>query len=220
MKLKICKAYFRDSEIAQMENGKWKVKTFNFQLSTFNSEGGQTLVEAIVAIAIAVVIVTALVTLGIGTQRAANTSRNQNQNTRYGEETLEIIRSIRDLSIAGSIRGTTAYSCNPDCKFVDLFNRNLGATGLTFHLVRNGSCSGGVTCNQLCRDNAVYCTGQTNQISGGTIPYTRTIKIYDSGSLGGNDPYNKVLFVDVTITWTDSAGAHNSVSTTKFTTYR
>lgn len=203
------------------------------------SEAGQTLVEAIVAIAIAVVIVTALVTLGIGTQRAANTSRNQNQNTRYGEETIELLRSIRDLKKDNSIRSTSmsAFSCSSTntCKFSDLFSttnpspmQGTDTSGGYYFTLSDGPVTGGcvlgtVDCYQLTRDT----TGTFQAIPGTTI-YTRRIRIYDSGTpvtvtptpATPIDPSNKVKFVEVIIRWTDAAGNHDSVTTTKFTNFK
>lgn len=184
-------------------------------MKTINARG-QTLVEAIVAIAVAMVIVTAIVTLGIGTQRAANTSRNQNQNTRYGEEALELIRSIRDANLAASIK-STGLTCDPNCKFTDLFSAAnfLGVTPIYFTLAYNNvGCSGGtVACWQLTK----VASGTGLAISG-TI-YTRTIKMWDKAG-DATDPADKVKFVEATITWTDASGPHNSVTSTKLTNFK
>lgn len=192
----------------------------------FRSERGQTLIEALAAVAIAVIIITSLVTLGIATQRAASTSRNQNQNTRYGEETLELIRSIRDAKLAGSVRnGTTTlpYGCNSSssCSFADLYTSPYVGVApfyftLSSALVPGGCTAGGspVDCYQLSK----VTTGATALI-GSTI-YTRTIKIWDSGVLIDPDPEDKVKFVEVIITWTDQGGTHTSDTTTKLTNFK
>lgn len=207
---------------------KWKVKkTLNFQLSTFNSEGGQTLVEALAAVAVAVIIVTSLVTLGIATQRAASTSRNQNQNTKYGEETLELIRSIRDAKFSGSVRGVTAFACNTtnSCSFADLYTSPFVSPTsftpvyftLSSALVTAGCTSGvsSVDCYQLTK-----AAGSTPVQIGSTI-YSRAIKIWDSANTTDtNDPADKVKFVEVLITWSDQGGIHTSDTTTKLTNFK
>lgn len=211
----------RTSGKLKVQNGKLKTKkTLNFQLSTLNSEGGQTLIEALAAIAVAAIIVTALVTLGISTQRAANTSRNQNQNTLYGQETLELIRSVRDAKLPGSIRGVTALGCNStnSCTFTDLFSTNIGNSSLRFKLSAApvvGGCNGGTTaCYQLTVSNP-----SPDPI--GTTIYSRVIKVWDTNTTSHpTDPSNKVKFVEVTITWTDSAGTHESITSTKLTNFK
>ena len=65
--------------------------------STFRaSRGGQTLIEAMVAIAIAMLVVTALIGLGVRTIRAATISRNISVAASYAQQGIEAIRSIRD----------------------------------------------------------------------------------------------------------------------------
>lgn len=201
--------------------------------SLFN-QSGQTLVEAIVAIAIAVVLVTAVVALAIQTQRAAQTSRNQSQNTRYGEEALEKIRNIRDLNLTGSIRSTnmTSFTCfgTNTCKFSDLYSVTspspLAGTnasgGYYFILAYNATGCGGAGCWDLTRD-----TSGAFQTISGTI-YSQRIRVWDNGQTFAAqpnpalnpDPIDRVKFVEVTIRWTDAAGDHNSTATTKLTNFR
>jgi Tfp pilus assembly protein PilV len=197
------------------------------------SQEGQTLIEALAAIAVAVIIVTSLVTLGIATQRAASTSRNQNQNTRYGEETLEVIRSIRDAKLTGSIRNDTALGCNSttSCSFIDLFSINIGTSNLHyFKISSDGTTGAPVTVTNGCTTFTVSCyqliwvatstTPPTPDPIGTTI-YNRTIKVWDSGStLDANDPSDKVKFVEVSVTWSDQGGSHTSKTTTKLTNFK
>jgi type II secretory pathway pseudopilin PulG len=189
-------------------------------MKNLRSEKGQTLVEAIVAIAVAVIIVTSLVSLGIGTQRAANTSRNQNQNTRYGEETIEIVRSIRDANLPGAFNSLTTFSCNPGCRFSDLFSNTqfFGTSGIYFSLplaMTPGGCTGVVT---TCWELSVVGNNSPQPFQG---IYSRTIKISDSGNTTDPvDPAHKVKTVEVVISWTDAGGAHSSVTTTKLTNFR
>lgn len=195
-----------------------------YQLLTFNSEKGQTLIEALAAIAVAVIIVTSLVTLGIATQRAANTSRNQSQNTRYGEETLELIRSIRDAKLSGSVRGVTAFTCNStnSCSFADLYTSPyIGVTPYYFTLspglVTNGCTSGAgnVDCYQLTKNS------NSTPVQIGSTIYSRVIKVWDTGSTSDpNDPEDKVKFVEVIVTWSDQGGTHTSDTTTKLTNFK
>jgi Tfp pilus assembly protein PilW len=193
----------------------------------WHEEKGQTLVEAIVAITIAVIIVTALVTLGLSTQRAANTSRNQNQNTRYGEEAIEIIRNIRDNDTPGSIRSTNmgAFTCSAtvSCRFNDLFSvsdpsplrDDATFDGYYFTLIQNGT--GGCTLDWCLQSSLTTPTFDTIP---GTI-YSRRIRIFDTGSsTHATDPSTKVKSVEVTIRWSDASGNHDSVTTTKFTDYK
>lgn len=202
-----------------------KFKNFlHFTFSSAYSSSGQTLIEALAAITIAVIIVTSLVTLGITTQRAASTSRNQNQNTRYGEETLELIRSIRDAKLAGSVRGMTTLTCNStnSCSFADLYNSPyVGVTPVYFTLssgLVTGGCTSGastVDCYQLSKN------ANSNPITISSTVYSRAIKIWDTGSTtDANDPEDKVKFVEVLITWSDQGGTHTSDTTTKLTNFR
>lgn len=194
-------------------------KTTHYRLLTTDSRG-QTLVEAIVAIAISVVIVTALVTLAINTQRVANTSRNQNQNTRYGEETMEIIRSIRDTNLIGAFNNQTLFSCAASCRFSDFYSNTtfFGTSGTYFSMPNSkstGGCSGGVDCWEL-----TVVGNSTPQPLAGTI-YSRTIRLSDSGNITDPvDPAHKVKAVEVVVSWTDSSGIHQSKIATKFTNFR
>lgn len=205
-----------------------------YNLYFFNSEVGQTLVEAIVAIAIAVVIVTSMVTLGIGTQRAANTSRTLTQSTKYGQDAMEIIRSIRDQSLQGSITGMSAVfpACAVlTCKFTDLYQFTLNpsaaapvspsdaASGVYFNLVSpnppdNATCVGGVSCWQLTK------TTGTPQLITGTV-YSRTIRVWDSNdnTSGATDPWTRVKYIEIIISWTDGSGTHTSKTFTKLSNF-
>lgn len=196
----------------------------HYTLYIIHSPRGQTLVEAILAIAIAVVIVTALVTLALGTQKAANNSRNQTQNTKYGEQTIEIIRNIRDTNKDGAIKGMfTVYGCPvATCKFSDLFGYNFGGitsgTGEKFTLAQL-TCNDTTTCWALTR---VTTTGDPilDSSGGGTI-YKRDIVIKDTGSTSDPvDPSNTVKTIEVTISWTDAGGPHNSTTVTKLTNFK
>lgn len=61
-------------------------------------EGGQTLVEVLLALGIAVIIITAIISVVIIALSNASFSKNQNLANAFAQEGLEVVRAIRDRS--------------------------------------------------------------------------------------------------------------------------
>jgi type II secretory pathway pseudopilin PulG len=74
------------------------------------SKRGQTLIEVLIAIAVAVMIIVAIVTLLNASNRRAALSRQSTQASKIAEETLDIIRNIRDVNAPALGIAPTAFS--------------------------------------------------------------------------------------------------------------
>ncbi|MBI5123613.1 prepilin-type N-terminal cleavage/methylation domain-containing protein [Candidatus Roizmanbacteria bacterium] len=62
---------------------------------------GQTLVEVLVALAIAVVVITSITVLSIASLSNAQFVRDQSQATKYAQEGIEAMRSLRNSNYSG-----------------------------------------------------------------------------------------------------------------------
>jgi prepilin-type N-terminal cleavage/methylation domain-containing protein len=73
---------------------------------------GQTLIEVLIALSIAVVVITAITWLSISSLNNAQSSRNQDQATKYAQEGMELVRKIRNSSYT-TFAGYNGTYCLP-----------------------------------------------------------------------------------------------------------
>ncbi|HUC94565.1 MAG TPA: hypothetical protein VMR19_00975 [Candidatus Saccharimonadales bacterium] len=78
-----------------MQSLKFK-KTFNFSLSTFKCQGGQSLFELVVAVAVCALIIIAVVSLTVNSIANSNFSRNKALASTYAQQATEWLRGQRD----------------------------------------------------------------------------------------------------------------------------
>jgi len=161
-----------------------------------NFERGQALLEILVALAIGVIIATAFVTLGVVSVRNSSFSKNQVNATKFAQEGIEAMISIRDQDTVGAVIGNG--SDNQWSKLV--VNSSFGScSGSTDPLV---ACSGDFG---LCFLGSEHCINKNIVETIGL--FQRKIRITD-------DVLN-VKNVTVIVWWSDGQGLHKSVLSRK-----
>lgn len=80
-----------------------KKNSTNYQLITNNSKG-QTLIEVVIVIAVMVIVVSALTFATIASLRNAQFAKNQSLATKWAQDGIEKVRSIRDRDVDQAIR--------------------------------------------------------------------------------------------------------------------
>jgi len=61
---------------------------------------GQTLIEVLIALSVAVVVITSVTLIAITSLNNTQSSKNQEQATKYAQEGMEIVRKVRNSSYA------------------------------------------------------------------------------------------------------------------------
>jgi len=152
----------------------------------FINQKGQSLVEAVAAVALVAVVVVVLSTLAIGSVRNAYFAKQQSIASFYGQQGIELTRSVRDQDGIVDWSGTLP----PSSKFSALWGQTLGA-GVLFKLVQVGV-------NWQLEQINDESFGES--FSGG---FKRTVKISDDSGSCGSDP-TKIKRVLVRVTWKDN----------------
>jgi len=78
-----------------------------------NTEGGQTLIETVVALGIAVIVITAITYTVISSLKNAEFANAQNQAGQYAQQAMEIIRSMKYTNYA-QLKDLTGSYCMAD----------------------------------------------------------------------------------------------------------
>lgn len=159
------------------------------------STKGQSLLELVIVIAVAIIVISALTSATISSLRNANFSKNQLQATKFAQEGLEKVRSIRErngLVLANFGTATT--------KFSDLWNIRLFDTCLPPPCNVNFLLD--PVFNSLKQDDTAFETL--------TGDFQRSVKITDEPAT-----YQTKKNITIIVSWIDVTGSHQS----KLTTY-
>lgn len=161
----------------------------------YSKEGGQSLLELIVVLTIAAIVVGALTFAIIGAIRNASFAKSQAEATKYAQDGIEKLRSIRDrnTAIGSSISGINTFS--------DLYSLNLSHN----------------YCNTTAGDGPCYFYLNVSGIlTQGTQPSMEKIGQFTRQFLISDDQtsYASVKTISTTVVWTDFSGSHQSKLTT------
>lgn len=150
---------------------------------------GQSLLELIIVMAVAIIVVGALTVVTISALRNANLSKNQLQATKFAQEGMEKVRSIRDRD--GTV--ITNFGGVPRDKFFQLWDVKLidVCTPQPCNFLLNSSD------NILTQNNTTF-----ESLEGG---FERRIKITDD-----NQTWQNRKTITVLVNWVDFAGTHES----------
>lgn len=157
------------------------------------SNKGQSLLELVIVIAVAIIVIAALTSATISSLRNANFSKNQLQATKFAQEGLEKVRSIRDRDgfvIANFGSSTT--------KFSELWSVKLSETCAIPCLVN-------FLLDPL--NNSLTQNNSTAEDLGGS--FQRWVKMTDDSTT-----FQSKKTITVIVTWVDFAGSHESRLTT------
>ena len=94
-------------------------------LKILQSQKGQTLIEAVIALAIALVLISSVLTLVNRSNSRATNARQATQASKLAQEGMEIIRHIRDNDYDGSLTGFGAV-CGGSTQWHDLYGCTVG----------------------------------------------------------------------------------------------
>ena len=176
------------------------------------NQKGQSLVEVVIALGIAVIIVIAFTNATIASVRNSQFSKNQNLATKYAQETLEVVRAVRDQNAVGSVTdGTSTVNSWGDLWGINLKNAASPGGGFTGYCFTLNEATLVMTKRVSCADNNGNGTTYDENID--TIFY-RKINITDDGTNLGK----KQIFVRVY--WSDNRGQHNTEVTTFLTNWQ
>jgi len=191
------------------------------QIQNHSFQLGQSMIELIATIAIGTVLILALVALSVRSNSASDFSKAQSQAAGLASEGLEIINSIKASSESDTIRYSSS-SCSsgvgPSMNWLGLFAYDIiycptyGRPGRLYtptDLMRPCSAA-----NTWCLD--LSGTGMEPITLEGRVFY-RTVYVADSSGVSSCDPsstdYSFIKQFTVVVSWTDSSGSHNSITT-------
>lgn len=164
---------------------------------------GQSLLELVISIGLILIIITAVTILTVNGLKNSQFSRNQVQATKLAQEGVEKMRTIRDnnfticgwASSANTVapNGLWSAACPAGCRYI------LQQTA--------GTC--GATPTSALWVNFTASSSLFESVNIGGIIYQRVITVTNGTDLSGAANVN-VKRINVTVTWTDSSGTHNS----------
>jgi len=174
---------------------------------------GQTLIELVVSIGIVLIIITGVTILTIRGLQNSQFARNQVQATKLAQEGIEKMRTIRDnrFTVCGSsttpnviiTNGLWGVSCSAGCRYI---------------LNSTPSVCPSPNVTSTLWINFTASPSLTEDITIGNIIFKRVVIVTDGSILGGTpSPNSGVKDINVTVTWTDSSGTHNSNVSTVLT---
>ncbi|HEY4694369.1 MAG TPA: hypothetical protein VIH52_00125 [Candidatus Nanoarchaeia archaeon] len=199
------------------------------------NQTGQTIIEIITAVAIGTVLILALVALSVRSNRGADFSKVESQAAKLASEGLEIIRNLKAANGSGVYYAPVCGSASPtNYTWSSLFSIN--SSGPDGGGLDEGcsSANGGGPLGKaayLREDLSTCLAGQpkclyiaTNNFEAVTIDkriFQRQIYIADSPLPAGKSrcntvstDWNKIKQLAVVVSWTDTAGYHESITTT------
>lgn len=178
--------------------------------SKMKNQGGQSLIEVLVALVVVMIMVVALIVVILGSLKNSQFAQKQVQATKYAQEAIDKVRAIRDREGLISFHDPSALTCAltctspPICNFSVFWSCPLTPPDSPCTILKAGETEG---CYFLLtdEDSALSEPNAVDQISD-QIPaedMKREIYMKDFGSVGEKQ-------VIVKVTWTDSAGEHES----------
>jgi type II secretory pathway pseudopilin PulG len=176
-------------------------------LKKIQNQNGYTLAEVIISILVSIMVIGALTFAMISSLRNAQLAKRQSQATKYAQEGLEKVRSIRD-------RGGSVVNFSTAAIFTDLWTIDMSASGLCSVAGSRGPCYFKLGANSLVGAAGPNDTEIINS-SVGIGVFKRQIQISDQGC--GSPPQDCYLTekqVTSVVTWIDFAGTHESKLTT------
>jgi type II secretory pathway pseudopilin PulG len=164
---------------------------------TNKDQKGQSLLEVLTALGVAAVVIVALSILAVSSLRNAQHARSQTEATKFVNEGIEQVRTVRDQKGWNAFGGYTINSCY----VVD-------TTVSPWSLTNNGG--------------VVVCGSGGEPI--GSTQFKREIKLEDANLSGGTPgcstgpcPGRKIT---VSVFWTDSFGLNTSQASTVLTEWK
>ncbi len=179
-----------------------------------NVEDGQSLIEVIVVLGLTAVVAVGLVIVVLTSLKNAKFAQNQAKATKFAQEAMEQIKSIRDRDLKGSINlASTGWDDSSPFSVLwqyplsnnaqsPCINRPEGVTGGCYFKLDNG--------NTLAEPTL---PGLSNSLQDMEDGLSRQIIITDDAS------YQQEKTVAVKVFWKDAGGEHESNLQTKLTKY-
>lgn len=207
----------------------------NFKPRSLNSDQkGQGIIEIVVVVGLSALIILALVVLSVRSNTNATASSAADQAARFAQQGLEVIRSSRVIT-GSTTKLFYPLATSPVVSWQDFYS-NLPGGGPSYdinpELAGTNGRSGHIDDPTTCSSLGFWCVVFDNVAGGKPVEsntrFTRTIYVADTSQAdGGSSQCNNKLpnppdFTDVKqftvkVTWTDSAGPHNSTATSCIT---
>ncbi len=160
---------------------------------------GQSLLEVVVLVGLALVIVTGLTIVTINGLKNSQFSQNRAQATRFAQDAIDCIRSIKDQNKPIKIDTDTYYWYDASATKLLIWAAPANTFPNTFKILNPPP--------------AQSCVGLQNAAFDNSLPtalkstFTRTINMEDYGGASQKK-------VTVVVSWTDVSGTHNSTMAT------
>lgn len=186
-------------------------------LNQIKQQSGQSLIEVLVALSITAIVLGGLVIAVLVSLKNAQFAQNQAKATKYAQEAIDQVKTIRDRDLAVTFISNKGSACQSSCSFgincyfSDLWSCQLstsatspctvsppGETGCYFNLTDTPALNE--------PDLPIY----IDQSIGNGL--TRKIQITDDGTT-----FDKEKNVIVKVIWSDASGQHESNLQTKLT---
>lgn len=165
---------------------------------------GQSLIELVISLALILIVITGVSILTVNGLKNSQFSRNQVQATKLAQEGVEKMRTIRDNSFTICGHATQSNIIVPN----GLWGASCPSPGCRYLIMPTAAMCGGVVTSSLWIN---YTSSPTifENISNGGVTFQRIITVTNGTDLSGAANVN-IKSVNVTVTWKDSSGAHNS----------
>jgi len=159
------------------------------------NEKGQSLIEVLVVGVISAIMIIALIVIILNSLKNAQFAQNQTMATKYAQDAIDKIRILRDGNKEGSLLPISGSS---SC-FKELWNSTSGTdfdcTPDCYYQLNTGSALQRISTSEV-------------NLTGG---FSRQVKVNQ------DHDFPDEAMVTVTISWTDSSGAHSSILDTIIT---
>lgn len=182
---------------------------------------GQSLIEVLIALAVTTIVIIALIIVVLAGLKNAQFAQNQSKATRYAEQAIDQIKTVRDwdqqvIVFQDNAAPLPCGSCGNNCKFSDLWNCHLtpgsGTSPCSTHTgVNITGCYFDLVSGPGLSEPALPSSISENLNDSGL---TREVFISDDEST-----YQAEKNVIVRVSWTDSSGEHESNLQTKLTNH-
>ncbi len=166
-------------------------------------QAGQTLIELVISIALMLIIITGVTVLTVKGLQNSQFSRNQVQATKLAQEGIEKMRTIRDNNFTVCGWAASANTVAPN----GLWSANC-TTGCKYIIRQtSGTCNVSSTSDLWINFNSSPSVTEDIGVSG--VTFKRVVTVTNGTDLTGALNPN-VKNINVTVSWTDSAGPHVS----------
>ncbi len=193
-----------------------------------SAQGGQSLIEVVVAILIAGVVLGAMAIAVVTGLKSSDYAKNQAQATKYVQQTIDQIRTIRD-----NVGNVSNFLCSSNCPSASTLDCTSATSPCSFQSLfyYQFPPSGPSDYNLNCDSNGCYfkvdTSGPTLALDGITALTPVSVPIPNDPTFSqtiflttANSGCNHQIDVTVRVSWVDQSGTHTAENQTVLSDYQ